>query len=150
MRSGGEVFGALSSAPASFAADHEREHGLRDDCPAQRGPGDGVRDLPHLPEGIARDSGPLETFAADSDPVVQALQPTARELAPTLTSLARLSDQLDPFFVGLRGTIDAAPKGSAALRRLLDVDLPPLLDRFDPFLAELNPILEVVRIYRMR
>ena len=90
----------------------------------------------------------LESFAADSDPVVRALLPTARELEPTVVSLGRLSDQLDPFFRGLRGTIDAAPKGSRALRALLDEDLPPLLGAFDPFLAQLNPVLEVLRIYR--
>ncbi len=90
----------------------------------------------------------LERFATDSDPVVRALLPTADEIDPTFTALGRLSNQLDPFFAGLRGTIDAAPAGSKALRRLLGDDLPPLLGRFDPFLAQLNPILEVVSIYR--
>ncbi|MCD6015757.1 MAG: virulence factor Mce family protein [Solirubrobacterales bacterium] len=90
----------------------------------------------------------LERFAVDTDPLVAQLRPSVRELAPTLADLGRLSTQLEPFFVGLRGTIAAAPQGSAALRRLLDDDLPPLLKRFDPFLAQLNPILEGVRLYR--
>ncbi len=90
----------------------------------------------------------LEQFAVDSDPVVVDLVPTAQELAPTADSLARLSLPLQQFFEGLRGTIDAAPAGSAALRRLLDDDLPPLLGAFDPWLAELNPILEGIRVYR--
>ncbi len=90
----------------------------------------------------------LETFSVDNDPVVRALLPTADEIEPTFSSLGRLSEQLDPFFAGLRGTIDAAPKGSAALRRLLGNDLPPLLGRFDPFLAQLNPVLEMIRLYR--
>ena len=149
VRSGGEVFGALSERPGQLRGLITNANTVFETT-ARRN--EDLATAFEIFPTFLRESratlARLETFAADSDPVVQALQPTARELAPTLTSLARLSDQLDPFFVGLRGTIDAAPKGSAALRRLLDADLPPLLDRFDPFLAELNPILEVVRIYR--
>ncbi len=90
----------------------------------------------------------LERFATDTDPVVVALQPTARELTPTAQSLARVSPVLDSFFTGLKRTIDVAPKGSEALRRLLGDDLPPILERFDPWLAELNPILKGVSHYR--
>ena len=149
VRSGGEVFGALSERPGQLRGLITNANTVFETT-ARRN--EDLATAFEIFPTFLRESratlARLETFAADSDPVVQALQPTARELAPTVTSLARLSDQLDPFFVGLRGTIDAAPKGSAALRRLLDADLPPLLDRFDPFLAELNPILEVVRIYR--
>jgi virulence factor Mce-like protein len=90
----------------------------------------------------------LEQFSIDSDPVVVALRPTAQELTPTFESLGRLSPRLESFFRGLRGTIDAAPRGSEAFQRLLGDDLPPLLGRFDPFLAELNPLLEGLRLYR--
>jgi phospholipid/cholesterol/gamma-HCH transport system substrate-binding protein len=90
----------------------------------------------------------LERFANDTDPLVLQLRPSVKELRPTFSDLARLSEQLDPFFGALRGAIDVAPRGSASLRRLLDSDLPPLLGRFDPFLARLNPILEGVRLYR--
>jgi phospholipid/cholesterol/gamma-HCH transport system substrate-binding protein len=149
VRSGGEVFGALSDRPGQLRGLIVNANAVFETT-ARRN-----QDLASAFEvfpTFLRESRAtltrLEAFAADSDPVVQALQPTAREIDPTVTSLARLSDQLDPFFLGLRGTIDAAPKGSAALRRLLGEDLPPLLERFDPFLAQLNPILEVVRIYR--
>ena len=90
----------------------------------------------------------LEQFAIDSDPVVTALRPTAREITPTFTSLARLAPELETFLSSLRTTIDRAPGGFEALRRLLDDDLPPILERLDGFLASLNSILEGVRMYR--
>ncbi len=90
----------------------------------------------------------LEQFAVDSDPVVQALRPGAREIEPTFAALGKLSGQLDPFFTALRTTIDRSGKGFPALRRLLDQDLPPLLGRLDPFLASFNSILEGLRLYR--
>ncbi len=149
VRSGGEVFQALSENPgqlrglitnanAVFTTTAQRNEDLATAFTIF------PTFLRESRETLAR----LERFAVDSDPVVQALQPTADEIAPTFTDLGRLSEQLQPFFVGLRGTIDAAPKGTAALQRLLGQDLPPLLGRFDPFLAQLNPILEGIRLYR--
>ncbi len=149
VRSGGEVFGALSERPGQLRGLITNANAVFETT-ARRN--EDLATAFEIFPTFLRESratlARLETFAADSDPVVQALQPTARELAPTVAALGRFSEQLDPFFAGLRGTIDAAPKGSRALRRLLDDDLPPLLERFDPFLAELNPVLEVIRIYR--
>ena len=90
----------------------------------------------------------LDQFAADSDPVITKLRPAVRELTPTLQATARLAPELRGLFVGLRPVIDRAPSGFAAIRRLLDVDLPPILDRLDPFLDELTPLLTVLREYR--
>ncbi len=90
----------------------------------------------------------LDEFAADANPVVNQLRPSARELGPTLQATAALATQLEPFFAGLQRVIDASPTGFPALRRLLDDDLPPLLARFEPFLDELTPILTVLRKYR--
>jgi ABC-type transporter Mla subunit MlaD len=90
----------------------------------------------------------LERFATESDPVVQALMPAARELQPTLVEVERLAPELNSLFVALRGAIDAAPDGFAATRDLLDRDLPPLLEGFDPWLADFNSILDVVGKYR--
>lgn len=90
----------------------------------------------------------LEEFALDTDPVVTALRPTAQELTPTVRELGRLSPQLQSFFTVLGPTIDASSEGFLATRRMLDNDLPPLLDQLDPWLAEVNPILDVIGKYR--
>ena len=90
----------------------------------------------------------LDDFATDADPVITQLRPSARELGPTLTATGRLAAELEVFFGGLRGAIDAAPSGFGALRGLLDDQLPPLLDRLPSFLDELTPIVTVLRKYR--
>jgi ABC-type transporter Mla subunit MlaD len=90
----------------------------------------------------------LERFSNDSDPVVQALEPAARELQPTLVDVEHLAPQLNSLFGALRGTIAAAPKGFAATRDLLDNQLPPLLEGFDPWLADFNSILDVIGKYK--
>ena len=90
----------------------------------------------------------LEGFARDADPVVVALRPTAKEVAPTFASLGRLSNELDPFFVGLKTAIQRAPSGFSALRKILGDGLPPILNRLDPYLATLNGLLKGVRLYK--
>jgi phospholipid/cholesterol/gamma-HCH transport system substrate-binding protein len=90
----------------------------------------------------------LEQFADDTDPLVLALRPAARELDPTLVQTARLAPELEGFFTGLLRTNRAAPAGFNATRQLLDDRLPPLLTRFNPWLAQFNSILEVVGMYR--
>jgi virulence factor Mce-like protein len=90
----------------------------------------------------------LDQFAATADPVITQLRPSVRQLAPTLTSTAKLATKLDQVYPGLRAAINAAPTGFPALRKLLDSNLPPLLTRLPSFLDELTPILQVVRDYR--
>jgi phospholipid/cholesterol/gamma-HCH transport system substrate-binding protein len=90
----------------------------------------------------------LEQFARDTDPVAVGLQPTAHELTPTLTAVQRLAPQLDSFFVGLTKADQVGPPGLKATTALLSNDLPPLLEGFDPWLAEFNPILQVISRYK--
>jgi hypothetical protein len=90
----------------------------------------------------------LERFAIDTDPVAVGLQPAARELTPTLAQVQRLAPVLDTFFVGLTRTTNVGPKGLRATSRLLANDLPPVLEAFDPWLAQFNPILKVLGEYR--
>jgi virulence factor Mce-like protein len=90
----------------------------------------------------------LRRFAHDTDPLVQQLRPAAQELGPTVADLGRLAPSANRFFTGLRGTIDASRPGLPALRRLLDDDLPPLLDRLPDYLNELDPILAAAKPYK--
>ena len=97
----------------------------------------------------------LNTFAENTDPLVRQLQPAAKQLSPTLIAAGKAAPHLQRFFDGLRGTIDAAPTGFPALRRLLADDFTPLLARLgtsvggrSPFLAEFNPIIKVLHSYR--
>jgi phospholipid/cholesterol/gamma-HCH transport system substrate-binding protein len=90
----------------------------------------------------------LDEFAQDTDPLVQQLRPAAAELTPTLIDLGRLAPDLEAFFRGFRGTINAGRTGLPATRKLLDDDLRPLLARLDPYLADFNSIFEGVGLYK--
>jgi ABC-type transporter Mla subunit MlaD len=90
----------------------------------------------------------LEQFARTSDPVVVALEPTARELSPTLKDLQDLTPVLNSLFGALDKVIPLAPKGFGAIRKLLDDDLPPVLEGFDPWLADFNSFLQVLGMYK--
>jgi len=97
----------------------------------------------------------LDSFAANTDPLVRQLQPAARELSPTLIAAGKAAPDLRRFFAGLRGTINNSGTGFPALRRLLSDDLTPLLARLgtsvggrDPYLAHLNSIVDVLRQYK--
>jgi phospholipid/cholesterol/gamma-HCH transport system substrate-binding protein len=149
VRGGGEVFGALSerrgqlrglieNADAVFETTARRNDNLAEAFVV----------LPTFLRESRTTLTRLERFAADTDPLVRQLRPVARELGPTVSALGDLSDELEPFFVGLRRVANRAPAGFAATRRLLDANLPPLLDRVETFLPHLNAILEGVRIYR--
>jgi phospholipid/cholesterol/gamma-HCH transport system substrate-binding protein len=97
----------------------------------------------------------LNSFARNTDPLVQQLRPAARELSPTLVAAQKAAPNLKAFFEGLRGTINASDTGFPALRRLLSDDLTPVLARLggsvggqEPYLAHLNSIIEVLGMYK--
>ena len=89
----------------------------------------------------------LDRFAADTDPLVTQLRPVARELAPTARQIELLAPELRGVMDGLLPVAKRAGN-LKSLRELLDDDLPPLLERLDPFLRQLNPPLESLRDYR--
>jgi phospholipid/cholesterol/gamma-HCH transport system substrate-binding protein len=90
----------------------------------------------------------LDTFAANTDPLVQQLRPAIRDLAPVLRDTKTVAPQLESFFVGLKPVIAAAPNGFPSLRKFLLGDLPPLLRRVQPFFDELDPLLQMLAIYK--
>ena len=149
IRDGGEVFEALSerrgqlrglieSSDAVFATTARRNAELAET----------FRIFPTFLRESRSTLARLETFARDSDPVVQALRPAARELSPTFIALGELAPDLESFLLGFGRATAAANDGFAALRGLLDDELPPLLQRLDPYLAQANSILEGVNLYR--
>jgi phospholipid/cholesterol/gamma-HCH transport system substrate-binding protein len=149
VRGGGEVFGALAERSGQLrgliengAAVFETTAQRNDDLAAAF-----VAFPTFLRESRATLTR-LDQFARDTQPVVNQLRPAVRELGPTVDELGRLAPQLEGFFVGLRRATRVAPSGFRGLRRLLDGDLPPLLDRVETFLPQLNAILEGIRRYR--
>ena len=90
----------------------------------------------------------LERFAIDTDPLIQQLRPVAAELTPTLIDLGRLAPELEGFFRGLLPAALASKKGFGALQDVLSNQLPPVFTRLDPWLADVNPIIQTIYDYR--
>ncbi|MEX2195400.1 MAG: MlaD family protein [Thermoleophilaceae bacterium] len=82
----------------------------------------------------------LETFARDTQPLVEDLQPVTRELTPTLASVADLSPDLEDLFRDVDALNEVAPDTFPDARRFLS-GAEPVLEALNPFLFELNPIL---------
>ena len=89
----------------------------------------------------------LTQFANDTNPLVTQLRPAARELSPTLISLAGLAPDLKAFFRDLDPLITVSKKGLPALEDFLN-ETTPLLAQIDPFLRQLNPILDYLGNYK--
>jgi phospholipid/cholesterol/gamma-HCH transport system substrate-binding protein len=83
----------------------------------------------------------LERFSQDTDPLVQDLRPAAQDLTPTLRDLRALAPDLRTTFTNLDPLISASRTGMPALRDTLS-NAKPLVGQLEPFLQELNPILQ--------
>jgi phospholipid/cholesterol/gamma-HCH transport system substrate-binding protein len=89
----------------------------------------------------------LTQFAHETNPLITALRPAARQLSPTLIALNQLSPDLKSLFTNVNPLVDASKKGLPATSKFLD-ELPPLLGAFDPVLRNVNPILEGLGNYK--
>jgi phospholipid/cholesterol/gamma-HCH transport system substrate-binding protein len=153
IRSGGDVFQALSerrgqlsglirNSEAVFSTTARRNQDVADI----------FRILPTFQRESRATLARLNSFARNTDPLVQQLRPAARELSPTLVASGKAAPDLKAFFKGLRGAINASDTGFPALRRLLRDDFTPLLTRLgggeDPWLAHFNPIVQVLGKYQ--
>jgi phospholipid/cholesterol/gamma-HCH transport system substrate-binding protein len=89
----------------------------------------------------------LQTFSLNTDPLIRNLRPVARDLVPTLRDVRALAPDLRNTFINLDPLITASQTGLPALRDLLN-GTTPLLASLDPFLEQLNPILQFIELYQ--
>jgi phospholipid/cholesterol/gamma-HCH transport system substrate-binding protein len=89
----------------------------------------------------------LQTFALNTDPLIKALEPVARQLGPTLHSVQVLSPDLRRLFVKLGPLITASTTGLPAIRDVV-LGATPLLGSIGPFLEQLNPILSWLSLHQ--
>jgi phospholipid/cholesterol/gamma-HCH transport system substrate-binding protein len=87
----------------------------------------------------------LQTFSADTRPLVQDLRPVAQDLRPTLADVHALAPDLERFFRDLDPLIEASKTGLPAARDTLR-GLQPLLAAMHPFLGQLNPMLQYMEM----
>jgi phospholipid/cholesterol/gamma-HCH transport system substrate-binding protein len=142
VRGTGEVFGALTrdegqlhdlivNAGDTFDATARQQEALAES----------LRIFPTFLDESKLTFQRLERFSRDTDPLVQDLRPAARDLTPTLRDLRALAPDLRTTFTNLDPLITASRTGMPALRDTLS-NAKPLVGQLQPFLQELNPILQ--------
>jgi phospholipid/cholesterol/gamma-HCH transport system substrate-binding protein len=90
----------------------------------------------------------LRGFSENADPLMRQLVPAAKQLSPTLISIAKFAPEGRDFFNGLAKVNKLAPTGFQAFRQLFREEFPPLLRAIDPFVRNLNPILVGLNLYK--
>jgi phospholipid/cholesterol/gamma-HCH transport system substrate-binding protein len=134
----GQLRGLIENAGTVFATTARRNRDLRETFVA----------LPTFLDESRLTLNRLDSFAANTNPLITQLHPAAQELSKTLRQVARVTPDFRGFFVGLRKVEKRSLTGLPALRRLLDDDLPPLLAQIQPFTQQLGPLVETLNRYR--
>jgi phospholipid/cholesterol/gamma-HCH transport system substrate-binding protein len=132
-----ELAGAITGSNATFGALASRDAALAE----------AIRIFPTFNEETRLTLNRLAEFADNTEPLVRDLKPVADDLSPTLNSIRRLSPHLKRLFIDLDPLLDVSRTGLPALRKILR-ELRPVLAAFDPFLANLNPIVRYANAYK--
>jgi virulence factor Mce-like protein len=85
----------------------------------------------------------LTAFGEKARPAIRQLQPAATAMGPAFSALEDVAPQFDGFFGQLQDVVDASEKGLPAFNRILK-NLPPLLQDFQPFLRNANPMVDYI------
>jgi phospholipid/cholesterol/gamma-HCH transport system substrate-binding protein len=149
IRNTGEVFGALSERQGQLQG-LIRNSGVVFHTTAVRNQDIEAtfRALPTFLDESRLTLNRLSSFSQNANPLITHLHPAARALSSDLKPIAQVSPDLRGFFVGLRKTAKRADTGLPALQKLLDTDLPPLLNEFHPFSQQLTPLVAQIGRYQ--
>ena len=89
----------------------------------------------------------LQTFAVNTNPLINELHPVAENLGPTLSAVQQVSPDLLRLFVNLGPLVTASETGFPAISDVLR-GAEPLLASVGPFLEQLNPILDWLSLHQ--
>jgi phospholipid/cholesterol/gamma-HCH transport system substrate-binding protein len=85
----------------------------------------------------------LTAFGNRAQPTIKQLQPAATQMRAAFRELDNVAPQFDGFFGQLQDVVKASKAGLPAFDRILG-NLPPLLDDFQPFLRNANPMVDYI------
>jgi len=147
VRNTGDVFGALSQRQDQLTGLITNSNQVFDTV-ARRNTSlqEIFRVLPTFERESQQTVERLDRFAHETNPLITQMRPVAREMSPTLRSLARLAPPFRDFFVDLGPLITASYRGLPAFSRFLD-DLRPALGQLAPFTRTFNPVLAFIGDY---
>jgi phospholipid/cholesterol/gamma-HCH transport system substrate-binding protein len=133
----GDLSGLISDSDSLFSTTAQRNQDLADV----------FRELPRFERESRATLPALTAFGRHADPVVRQLEPVATQMTPTFAALQRLAPQFNAFFKRLGPVVTASKRGLPAFSSIL-TDLPPLLDDFQPFLRNANPMVSYIAAHQ--
>jgi phospholipid/cholesterol/gamma-HCH transport system substrate-binding protein len=133
----GQLSGLITAADDLFQTTARRNHQLADVFKA----------LPEFERQSQLALPALTRFARHSDRTVRELQPLASELTQTFGLTAQLAPQLRGLFERLGPTVTKSKHGLPAFDRILS-HIPPLLNAFQPFLRNANPMVRYIGLFK--
>lgn len=133
----GQLSGLITAADSLFQTTAQRNQQLADVFKA----------LPNFELQSRLTLPALTAFGQRSDPVVRALEPIASELTRTFNLTAQLAPQFRGLFERLGPTVTASERGLPALDHILS-SIPPLLNAFQPFLRNANPMVRYIGLFK--
>ncbi|MBV9605916.1 MAG: MCE family protein [Solirubrobacterales bacterium] len=148
VQSGGTVFGALgadqtalrnliTSAEATFATTAANNNALARTFQV----------FPTFLNETKATMAKLQTFSVNTDPLIRALDPVAKQAVPTLHSVELLSPPLRHFFTNLGPLITVSRTGLPAVSEIL-TGATPMLGAVGTFLEQLNPIVDWLSLHQ--
>jgi virulence factor Mce-like protein len=144
VSSTGDFFGAISEREGELRGLITDSNRLFQTTAARnRDLADVFRALPRFERESTATLPQLSAFARRARPVVQRLQPAASAAQPVLADFERLAPEFNGFFGVLDDVVAASKPGLPAFDRIL-ADVPGLLQSFQPFLRNANPVLDYI------
>jgi phospholipid/cholesterol/gamma-HCH transport system substrate-binding protein len=148
----GAVSKTVSSAATVFDALSDREGQLRNlvtqsdrlfEVTAARNQdlANVFRELPGFEHQVRLTLPRLTAFGNAALPTVKQLQPAASALAPVTAAFNDASPDVRAFFTSLGPVVSASKRGVPAFQRTIE-QLPPLFEDLQPFLRNVNPIIQ--------
>ena len=148
VRDTGTVFGALGQRQGELSSlVASLDTVLQTTAARNRDLEETVRLLPPTLRELRPTLAEVEGLAGDAAPVVSALRPSGRALAPTLQDAAQLAPELRRLFLDVDQVTQASRRALPAATRTVEGAL-PLFRQLDPTLAELQPVLDYLGLYR--
>jgi phospholipid/cholesterol/gamma-HCH transport system substrate-binding protein len=106
-----------------------------------------VRILPTTLRELRPTLAEVEGLAGDAAPVVSALRPSGRALAPALQDAAELAPELRRLFLDIDQVTSVSRTALPAATRTVDAAL-PLFQQLDPTLAEAAPVVDYLGMFK--
>lgn len=109
--------------------------------------------LPTFEKESQKTAKRLADFAEDANPLMIQLQPAAQQLSPLLETVDQLAPPLRRVTTTLEPLVDASTPGAESLKLFLNGDatrksFSDVLGQLDPYLQQLNPMLNYLGVYK--